>query len=368
MHPRLQCSSTDADFFRRGICARFSLQCLFFFCRGGNGWAFVSAAAGCCFLRGDARNGGSSMTLCTKGMGLSPDSHRRRMPWTAEKECVPGVVHGSKGKMVLDGARRVDVECVDRASQVYPLEALRAAVATCEHNTFRGKNIFNWSLRRNQMCSGNGFTARSGRRGRTTRTPLAPSFISVAAKTRRSPRQYDLRIFLGGMRCSVCRHCSPSPSVGAGFPVDASSCGFRTHPLIDAADTAAHCWYFWDDRCTAPSSWCSGNGDENTADQVQSDGAGSPVSVPPTPAASTEIDGAGEESNDCQGSNSFSHHSQSNSRKNSQQHQSLKMTKEERPPPTATAPPRSPTPPPILCVLLSRMRAAAAAVVVAVPA
>ncbi|EAN93304.1 hypothetical protein C3747_160g90 [Trypanosoma cruzi] len=135
------------------------------------------------------------MTLCTKGMGLSPDPHRRRMPWTAAKECVPGVVRSSKEKMALDGARRVDVECVDRASQVYPLEALRAAVATCEYNTSRGKNIFNWSLRRNQMYSGNRFTARSGRRGRTTRTPLAPPFISVAARPQRSPRQYDLRMF-----------------------------------------------------------------------------------------------------------------------------------------------------------------------------
>ncbi|EAN88762.1 hypothetical protein, conserved [Trypanosoma cruzi] len=247
-------------FFAGAFVHAFPSSVYYFFCRGGNGWAFVSAAAGCFFLRGDARNGGSSMTLCTEGMELSPDSHRRRMPWTAEKECVPGVVHGSKGKMVLDGAQRVDVECVDRASQVYPLEALRAAVATCEYNTFGGKNIFNWSLRRNQMCSGNEFTARSGRRGRTTRTPLAPSFISVVARPQRSPRQYDLRIFRGGTRCSVCRHCSPSPSVGAGVPVDASSCGFRTHPLIDAADTPAHCWCFWHDRCTAPAAGAVGMG------------------------------------------------------------------------------------------------------------
>ncbi|EAN89551.1 hypothetical protein C3747_12g285 [Trypanosoma cruzi] len=144
-------------------------------------------------------------------MGLSPDSHRRRMPWTAEKECVTGVVRSSKEKMVLDGARRVDVDCVDHASQVYPLEALRAAVATCEYNTFRGKNIFNWSLRWNPMYSGNGFTGRSGRRGRTTRTPPAPPFISAAARPQRSPRQYVLRIFRGGMRWSVCRHCSPIP-------------------------------------------------------------------------------------------------------------------------------------------------------------
>ncbi|PWV19812.1 hypothetical protein C3747_8g72 [Trypanosoma cruzi] len=81
------------------------------------------------------------MTLCTKGMGLSPDSHRRRMPWTAEKECVPGVVHSSKENMVLDGARRVNVDCVNRASQVDLLEALRATVASYEYNTCRGKNI-----------------------------------------------------------------------------------------------------------------------------------------------------------------------------------------------------------------------------------
>ncbi|PWV15281.1 hypothetical protein C3747_30g338 [Trypanosoma cruzi] len=81
------------------------------------------------------------MTFCTKGMGLSSDPHLRRMPWTAEKECVPGVVHGSEGKMVLDGARRVDVDRVDRASQVYPLEALRTAVATCEYNTFRERTF-----------------------------------------------------------------------------------------------------------------------------------------------------------------------------------------------------------------------------------
>ncbi|PWU94216.1 hypothetical protein C4B63_27g299 [Trypanosoma cruzi] len=120
------------------------------------------------------------MTLCTKGMGLSSDPHRRRMPWMAAKECVPGVVHSSKETMVLDGARRVDVDCVDCASQVYPLEALRATVATCEYNTSCGKNIFNCSLRWNPMYSGNGFTTRSGRRGRTTRTPPAPPFISFA--------------------------------------------------------------------------------------------------------------------------------------------------------------------------------------------
>ncbi|RNF00839.1 hypothetical protein TcG_12009 [Trypanosoma cruzi] len=112
-------------------------------------------------------------------MERSLDPRRRRMPWTAAKECVPGVVLSTKETMVLDGAQRVDVDCVDRASQVYPLEALRATVTTCEYNTSCGKNIFNCSLRWNPMCSGNGFAARSGR-GRTKRMPPAPPFISVA--------------------------------------------------------------------------------------------------------------------------------------------------------------------------------------------
>ncbi|KAF8301497.1 hypothetical protein TcYC6_0051160 [Trypanosoma cruzi] len=112
-------------------------------------------------------------------MGISSDSHRRRMPWMAEKECVPGVVHSSKENMVLDGAQRVDVECVDRASQVYPLEALRAAVASYEYNTSRGKNIFNCSQVESNVLR-QCFTARNGRRGRTTRTPPAPPFISFA--------------------------------------------------------------------------------------------------------------------------------------------------------------------------------------------
>ncbi|PWV06184.1 hypothetical protein C3747_118g148 [Trypanosoma cruzi] len=156
----------------------------------------------------------------------------------------------------------------------------------------------------------------------------------------------------------------PSPSVGADVSVDASSYRLRTHSLIDAADTPAHCCCFLHDCCTAPSSWCSGTGDENAADQFQSDGAGTPVSVPPTPAThphhrrAQKSKGQGRHRRSVRTSVVFPHHSQSNSRKNLQQHQSL-MKKEQRPPPTATAAPRSPTPLPILCILLSRMRAAA---------
>ncbi|RNC53865.1 trans-sialidase [Trypanosoma cruzi] len=79
----------------------------------------------------------------------------------------------------------------------------------------------------------------------------------------------------------------------------------ETHPLIDAAGTATHCWCFWHDRCTAPSIWCSGTGDENTAEQFQSVGAVRPVSVPPTPAASRETDGTGKALTECQDTSCF---------------------------------------------------------------
>ncbi|TPP52096.1 hypothetical protein CGC20_5565 [Leishmania donovani] len=90
----------------------------------------------------DALNAGSSMTLGSKGMRPSPEAHRRRMPWTAAKEYVPGVVLNSKEKLVLDGTQLVELDHIDRASQVDPLEVLKAAVATRAYNTSTGLNIF----------------------------------------------------------------------------------------------------------------------------------------------------------------------------------------------------------------------------------
>ncbi|EAN98909.1 hypothetical protein C3747_17g503 [Trypanosoma cruzi] len=150
MHPRLQCSSTGAGLFLPGHLCTLSPPLSIFLHR--NQQVGIRECCGELLLPSPGRAQRRQLhDFGLKGMGISPDPHRRRMPWTAEKECVPGVVHSSKEKMVLDGAQRVGVECVDRASQVYPLEALRAAAATCEYNTFRGKNIFNCSLRWNPM-------------------------------------------------------------------------------------------------------------------------------------------------------------------------------------------------------------------------
>ncbi|CCW65013.1 unnamed protein product, partial [Phytomonas sp. EM1] len=93
-------------------------------------------------LRRDALNAGSSMTLGSKGSKPSPEPHRRRMPWTAAREYVPAVVLNAKDKTILDGTQLVELDHIDRSSQVDPLEVLKAAVATYHYNTSTGKNIF----------------------------------------------------------------------------------------------------------------------------------------------------------------------------------------------------------------------------------
>ncbi|PWV08161.1 hypothetical protein C3747_93g143 [Trypanosoma cruzi] len=136
------------------------------------------------------------------------------------------------------------------------------------------RTFSNWPFGRNQMAAGNGFTASSGRRGREKRTPPAPPFIFVAtavtqphaaprrlaATPRRSPRQYALRVFWVASAFLFGATVPPFPSVGADVPVDASSYRLDTHPLIDAADTPAHCWCFWHDCCTAPTAGAVGLG------------------------------------------------------------------------------------------------------------
>lgn len=93
-------------------------------------------------LARDSLNGGSSMTLGSKGMRRTTDSHRRRMPWMAAKEYVPGVVLHNREKAILDGRMLVDTTHIDRSSQVDPLEVLQTIAATYAYNTSTGFTIF----------------------------------------------------------------------------------------------------------------------------------------------------------------------------------------------------------------------------------
>lgn len=90
----------------------------------------------------DSLNGGSSMTLGSKGEKKATAAHRRRMPWAVAKEMVPMIVLNTKDKTILDGKKIIESDSIDRLSQVDPLEVLQGAVATYQYNTSTGKNIF----------------------------------------------------------------------------------------------------------------------------------------------------------------------------------------------------------------------------------
>ncbi|RNF01053.1 hypothetical protein TcG_11549 [Trypanosoma cruzi] len=132
--------------------------------------------------------------------------------------------------------------------------------------------------------------------------------------------------------------------------------------LMMRPTTPAHCYCFWLDCCIAPSSWCSGTGDENTVDEVQSDGAGGPVSVSSTPANHPHHQQAQKwtrqerHQQTTRETIAFSHYFQPNNRKNSHQHQSPTTTKEQRPPRPPTAAPQASTKIPPFCFFLSRMQ------------
>lgn len=93
-------------------------------------------------LTRDSLNGGSSMTLGSKGHKLHPGQQRARTPWTAAKEVVPFRVLNQKDKLILEGKNIIEIEATDRMSQIDPLDVLRSAVAQYEFNTSTGKNIF----------------------------------------------------------------------------------------------------------------------------------------------------------------------------------------------------------------------------------
>ncbi|PWV01209.1 hypothetical protein C3747_200g54 [Trypanosoma cruzi] len=115
------------------------------------------------------------------------------------------------------------------------------------------RTFFMWPLGWNQMDSGNGFTARSGRRGRTTgMSPFPPlifnrdenkgtayGYLTFHGENTTRPVQIDFAEVLGGTRCSVWRLCSPTPKYWCRRPVDGRCSCLRAHPFSDAADNSS---------------------------------------------------------------------------------------------------------------------------------
>ncbi|KAH9577658.1 Mitochondrial 28S ribosomal protein S34 [Trypanosoma melophagium] len=206
-------------------------------------------------LRSDSLNGGSSMTLGSKGMKLSPAPHRRRMPWTAAKEYFPGVVLNAKEKIILDGVQLVDVENIDRSSQADPLEVLRATVATYEFNTSTGKNIFQLASQVEFNGRGQKFFRKEWQEGtydkyvtlsaidfdRDGNKGTAYGYITFHGETTTRPVQIDFAD-VPGWQMEFCKERAvpfteivpPPPSIGSDVPVDPRSYRLKAYPYYDA--------------------------------------------------------------------------------------------------------------------------------------
>nr|CCC92290.1 conserved hypothetical protein [Trypanosoma congolense IL3000] len=206
-------------------------------------------------LRRDALNGGSSMTLGCKGMRLSPDPHRRRMPWMAAKEYVPGVVLNARDKMVLDGVQLLEVESIERAAQLDPLEVLRAAVATHEYNVSTGKNIFQLASQVDFNGRGQRFYRKEWQEGtydkyvtlssidfdRDGNKGTAYGYITFHGETTTRPVQIDFAEVPGWYMDFVQERAvpftgivTPPPSIGTDIPVDPRQYRLKAYPYYDA--------------------------------------------------------------------------------------------------------------------------------------
>ncbi|AAZ13292.1 uncharacterized protein TEOVI_000617800 [Trypanosoma equiperdum] len=206
-------------------------------------------------LRADPLNGGSSMTLGSKGSKLSPEPHRRRMPWTAAKEYVPGVVLNARDKMVLDGVQLLDIESIDRASQLDPLEVLRAVVATREYNISTGKNIFQLASQATYNGRGQRFYRKEWQEGtydkyvtlsaidfdRDGNKGTAYGYITFHGETTTRPVQVDFADVPGWYMDFVEERAvpftgivPPPPSIGTDVPVDPHSYRLKAYPYYDA--------------------------------------------------------------------------------------------------------------------------------------
>lgn len=206
-------------------------------------------------LARDSLNAGSSMTLGSKGNRPSPDAHRRRMPWTASKEYVPGVVLQAKEKVILDGTQLVEFDHIDRSSQVDPLEALKAAVAMYHYNTSTGKNIFQIASQDAFHGRGQRFYRKEWQEGtydkyvtlsaiefdRDDSKGTAFGYITFHGETTLRPVEIEHANVPGWCIDYVKEKAvpfdaivPPPPSIGTEVPVDPSKYKLKAYPYYDA--------------------------------------------------------------------------------------------------------------------------------------
>lgn len=227
------------------------------------------------WLARDSLNAGSSMTLGSKGSRPSPDPHRRRMPWTASKEYVPGVVLQAKEKVILDGSSIVPLDHIDRASQVDPLAVLQAAVATYQYNTSTGKNIFQIASQDPYHGRGQRFYRKEWQEGtydkcitltaiefaREDSKGVAHGYITFHGESTLRPVVIDHADVPGWcMDYDPSRSVSfnevvpPPPSIGTEVPVDPKSYRLKAYPYYDAPNPSEFVERLLKDRGVLPDS------------------------------------------------------------------------------------------------------------------
>lgn len=224
-------------------------------------------------LARDALNAGSSMTLGSKGMHPSPEAHRRRMPWTAAHEFVPGVVLHNKDKMVLDGSQLVELDHIDRAAQVDPLEVLKAAVATRAYNTSTGSNIFQLASQTRFHGRGQRFYRAEWQQGtyekyvtlsavdfdREGSKGTAYGYITFHGESTTRPVEISFADTPGwhmdydeAAAVPFDAVVPPPPSVGTDVPVDPAAYRLKAYPFYDAPNPPAFVERLLKDRGVLP--------------------------------------------------------------------------------------------------------------------
>jgi hypothetical protein len=93
-------------------------------------------------IKRDPYNGGSSMTVGSKGHRSHPGAHRLRMPWTAAKEVIPTTVLSRRDKAIIEGHQLLEATSTERMAQIDPLDVLKSTVAERKFLTSTGQNVF----------------------------------------------------------------------------------------------------------------------------------------------------------------------------------------------------------------------------------
>lgn len=213
------------------------------------------------------------MTLGSKGSKRATASHRLRMPWFVAKEAVPSVVLNVKDRTILEGRHVVEVDDIDRMSQADPLEVLKTAVATYQHNTSTGKNVFQLASQLPHHGRGQRFYRKEWHEGtyekyvtlssiefsRDGSEGTAYGYITFHGESTLRPVAIDHSAVAGWhvdydeqRAVPYDRVVPPPPSIGTDVPVDPRTYRLKAYPYYDAPNPEAFVERLLKDRGVLP--------------------------------------------------------------------------------------------------------------------